>query len=236
MSIRWFLCLAVSLVIHLAWFIRADVLQVLRSEGTRIAVVVAGSEPAATPQEPSRSLPQDQPSHGSPKTEVVENLPERFRPNVETDGEADDLVAGSAKDAPEDQSRQDDTQVATDPAPDAVPAGQQGQQTIKEYRNQLIGKFQDQWQKVPELSTVVQDVGLLPKIDGHFGIVVIAYSFVDHKPGPPFLTFNGGTGARKRLIASISAVSPTGSKTGCSMHSIVPGSMKPGASTTSIPS
>ena len=31
---------------------------------------------------------------------------------------------------------------------------------------------------------------MLPKIDAHFGIKIIAYSFVDNKPGPPFIIFN----------------------------------------------
>lgn len=61
---------------------------------------------------------------------------------------------------------------------------------ITKYRKQLLDEFKDAWQKVPELNTVIKDLTLLPKIDSHFGIVILGYSFADHKPGPPFIVFN----------------------------------------------
>jgi hypothetical protein len=61
---------------------------------------------------------------------------------------------------------------------------------IARYRTQLLDEFRDDWQKVPELNTVIKDISMVPKIDSHFGIVILGYSFVDHKPGPPFIVFN----------------------------------------------
>ena len=59
-----------------------------------------------------------------------------------------------------------------------------------EYRKNLLQNFNEEWQKVPELNTTIRDLAQLPEIDRHFGIIILAYSFVDQKPAPPFLWFN----------------------------------------------
>jgi hypothetical protein len=60
---------------------------------------------------------------------------------------------------------------------------------VTRYRQKLMGDFDKQYTRVPELHTAVQDPALIPQIDRHFGITTLAYSFVDHKPGPPFILF-----------------------------------------------
>jgi len=91
-------------------------------------------------------------------------------------------------------------------------------------------------QKVPELNTVIQDVASLPKEStANFGIIVMAYSYVDHKPGPPFLIFDVNNGRSEKVDRFDFAPFSIESRTACCMRPIVPCSMARAPGTTSIP-
>jgi len=86
-------------------------------------------------------------------------------------------------------------EVQAEPAP-APLTKELVKERVQEYRKQLTMRFHDQYAQIPELHTVIQDLTRVPEIDRHFGMVILAYSFVDHKPGPPFILFDN-TGPHK---------------------------------------
>ena len=200
MSIRWLTCIALSLAIHVAWLCGADLLRQSRPQHVIVPVAVAKAEPLSIMPEEAQPPLQIPAPDKPPVAEMPSPQTSRFRPNAEPE-EPSKEVADQPNEQPKQQEKQDNTEAEPAEAPasqGAVATAEERKKEIETYRGQLLEKFEEQWQKVPELNTVIQDVALLPRIDNHFGIVVLAYSYVDHKPGPPFLLFNTGNGSSEK--------------------------------------
>lgn len=200
MTVRWLTCIAASLTVHAAglWYWNG---QALPQSGALVPVTVQEISLASAPHEPIPSLPEIHPTDSrEPQTPVSADPVDRFRPNQES-GEPTQEQTRQPEDSP--QHKQEDTvlEPPTTEAPSAYAAlpPEKKKEAVAAYRSQLMEQFQEQWEKVPELTTIVKDVTLLPHIDSHFGIVILAYSFVDHRPGPPFLLFNMQDGSAQKL-------------------------------------
>jgi len=134
---------------------------------------------------------------------IPKTQPQKFRPNIEREQENPEEgqtqeVAGKTPQPEEDKPNKAEL------VKGELPKKTQAQkpdftEEIAKYRKQLLDEFKDEWQKVPELNTTIKDLTLLPEIDKHFGIVVLAYSFVDHKPSPPFIVFNTGDSSFQKV-------------------------------------
>lgn len=201
MSIRWLMCLAISLAVHVVWLCHGELLRKSQPQNVIVPVAVATTEPLSLRSEdvgpPLAAHAQDR----QPAAEMASPQTSRFRPNVEPE-EAKKEPADEPGDKPQLEQKQDNVEAGPteDSASEPVVAtAEERKKEIESYRGQLLEKFEEQWQKVPELNTVIQDVTLLPKIDGHFGIVVLAYSYVEHKPGPPFLIFDMSNGSSQKV-------------------------------------
>jgi len=212
MTLRWILSLLISVALHLLWIFRpawARPNPVHPSETTEL--IVAKSEPVHPPS--ARPLPP--PS----EPEVTELSPaQKFRPNtdelktvenneenhLETEqadepGEVQREPPEESRESPPDPILPTEERLLDEPQAESVkePATREAvKEGIKQYREQLSRRFDDQYTRIPELHTVIQDLSLVPAIDRHFGMVILAYSFVDHRPGPPFILFDN-TGHRK---------------------------------------
>jgi hypothetical protein len=190
------MCILISLAIHIALLNHSKLTQKLKPKSAALIVAVAEAEPVPPP--PARPTPQPEPQRSE---DVAETSPQMFRPNIEQEDPEEDQtqeVADAEEDetAQPEQSEPEKSELAEAELPEAeLPKEPQAEkrdfkQDIAKYRKQLLDEFKDEWQKVPELNTVIRDLTLLPRIDSHFGIVILAYSFVEHKPGPPFVIFN----------------------------------------------
>jgi len=189
MKLRWILCILISLAIHIAWLNHTNLTQKLSSKFTVPLVVVADAEPAPPP--PARPTPQPQPQQ---LENITKTQPQKFRPNIEHEREnpEENQTQEVADKSPQtEEDKPDNTEMAKGELPKTAQENKpDAKDDIAKYRKQLLDEFKNEWQKVPELNTVIRDLTILPKIDSHFGIVILAYSFVDHKPGPPFVIFN----------------------------------------------
>jgi len=201
MSLRWLMCLAVSLMVHVVWLCHGDLLRRSRPQNVIVPVAVAKAEALSLLSE-DVTPPLEAPAPDKqPAAEMAAPQVSRFRPNVAPEEpQKEPADAPGEKPLPE----QDKDEVEAGPTEDSasepvVATAAERKKEIESYRGQLLEKFEEQWQKVPELNTVIQDVASLPKIDGHFGIVVLAYSYVDHKPSPPFLIFDVSNGSSQKV-------------------------------------
>lgn len=200
MSIRWLMCLAISLVVHVVRLCHGDLLRKSRPQNVIVPVAVAKAEPLSLLSEDVGPPLEAQAPDKQPAAEMASPQVSRFRPNVEP--EEPKVPADEPGEKPLPEGDKDDAEAG--PTEDSaskpvVATAEEKKKEIESYRGQLLEKFEEQWQKVQELNTVIQDVTLLPKIDGHFGIVVLAYSYVDHRPGPPFLIFDMSNGSSKKV-------------------------------------
>jgi len=191
----------ISLAIHIAVLNHSQSAEKQRPKFGMPIVAVAEAEPVPPP--PARRTPQPESQELKNTTEVP---PERFRPNIEQEELQEDQAQEVADEtATPEKKGPDEAELAKAESKDAkLPQDPQGErlgfkEEIAKYRQQLLGEFKDEWQKVPDLNTVIGDLTLLPKIDNHFGIVILAYSFVDHKPGPPFIVFNVDDGSFQQV-------------------------------------
>lgn len=201
MSIRWLTCIALSLAVHVAWLCHGELLRRSRPQNVIVPVAVAKAEPLSLMPEDSGPPSEAQPPDKRPAAEMTSPQTSRFRPNMEPE-EPEKEAANEPGEKPETERDKDNVEAGPkegSASERAVATAEERKKEIESYRGQLLEKFQEQWQKVPELNTVIQDVALLPKIDGHFGIVVLAYSYVDHKPSPPFLIFDVSNGSSKKV-------------------------------------
>jgi hypothetical protein len=200
MSIRWLTCIALSLTVHVAWLCHGE-LRKSRPQHVIVPVAVAKAEPLSVMPEEVGSPLQTQTPDTSAPAETASPQTSKFRPNTEPE-EPPKEVADQADEQPKEEQKQDTAEAEPTEGPAserAVATAEERKKEIETYRGRLLEKFEEQWQKVPELNTVIQDLALLPKIDGHFGIVVLAYSYVDHKPGPPFLLFDVSSGNSEKI-------------------------------------
>ena len=197
-TVRWLTCVAASLAGHLLWLYGTQAGSRGQPSPTPVPVTVASlATTSVQPEEAaaSQNLPPEEPS----EEQVPESTPERFRPNTQTEDPEKELATEPGQEVNEETPEQESTEVADDPMREPALTPQERKEAIREYRGQLLGQFHDQWQKVPELNTVFKDLALVPRIDEHFGVVILAYSFVDHKPGAPFLVFNPQDGSSRKI-------------------------------------
>lgn len=187
MKLRWFICILISLAVHVVWFSRSNLTRQSQAKSTVPPVTIAQAEPVHPP--PARPMPQPKPEEIKKDAEAQS---QKFRPNIEKDELKKNDVQEEAKQISEPEKNK--PEATTQPKEKLVQKAPVEKADFKEetaqYRKQLFTKFKDNWQKVPELNTTIKDLTLLPKIDAHFGVKILAYSFVDSKPGPPFIIFN----------------------------------------------
>jgi len=195
---RWLTCIALSLTVHFACLKRADIVPSGQASETPFPVVVAGIEPVPIPPEHVRSS-ENLLADESGETQTAESTPERFRPNAEMEDREEELTQEPDRELSNEEPERESPERTEDPAGEPLLTPQEREQAIRKYRSELHERFQDQWRKVPELNTVIKDVAAVPRIDEHFGIVILAYSFVDHKPGPPFLVFSTQDGTSRKI-------------------------------------
>jgi hypothetical protein len=212
MKFRWILSLLISVTLHLLWVFRPVFAGPKPVPSPQVSeVIVAKSEPVPPP--PVRPLPQPQDSEVAKTSES-----QRFRPNTDPPLIEQDMEQSAAQEEPADTSPETQTEpkeriptrvteplesaealpsekARAEPAQEPLPK-EVIKERVQQYREQLAMRFHDQYAKIPELHTVIQDLTRVPEIDRHFGMVILAYSFVDHKPGPPFILFDG-TGHHK---------------------------------------
>ncbi len=207
MTLRWILSLLISVALHLAWVFRPALAGPKPvPPPTAPEMIVAKSEPVIPP--PARPLPQQLESK---VTEIAES--QKFRPNTDPPEKEQDMEdnstaadrADEASDTPTEPPEELPADASELPQPTAeTPTDEPHAESVaeepltkevvkervKQYRQQLATRFHDQYAKIPELHTVIRDLTRVPEIDRHFGVVILAYSFVDHKPGPPFILFD----------------------------------------------
>jgi len=182
----------VTVALHWLWFFDADRQQSRESTPATPPewVVVATATDPPVAREPL-------PEADSVFPVVEEQVPERFRPNIEP--ETHEEAPSPGRTEPQESPPQEDSVSDLDEKivestmvePSASPSDRMDPSELRaemqEYRRDLTGRFMDEFTQVPELRTVIKDLRALPAIDRHFGIVVLAYCYVDHKPGPPFI-------------------------------------------------
>jgi hypothetical protein len=197
-TVRWLTCLAISLAGHLLWLSRVTAMSPGQPTQMPAPVVVANPESTAAPPEQVES-PQNLPLDEPAEEQASDDAHERFRPNTETNDEEEEAVTESDREVKEEGPEQEIAEEVEDPEGEQTFTPQERKEAIRDYRGQLLEEFQDQWRKVPELNTVIKDLALVPRIDQCFGVVILAYSFVDHKPGPPFLVFDTRDGSSRKI-------------------------------------
>ncbi len=212
MTWRWFFSLSLAIIIHTAWLSRPSS---KADSGTPIPrrsdLIVAEVKPVLLP--PAQPLPQPEPpDEPEPDTSTAQ----QFRPNTDRENPDNDAdVPEKENDTSTDsEPRLADTRTPiptreqdTSPQPKSTPEDVSGQEEnpnkptltekeisehVTEFRKQLARRFSDSFTKVPELVTDIGNTTQIPNIDQHFGITILAYSFVDHRPGPPFILFKDG--------------------------------------------
>jgi len=178
MKVRWIICVLIALAIHIVWLNQSSLTKKLKPKVAVPSVIVAEAEPVLPP--PARPTPQTKPQ---PPENPVKTQPQRFRPNLEN--------RETEKTPEQEENKPQETKLHRKELAKTAPTQKADfKEEIAAYRRQLLAEFKEQWQKVPDLNTTIRDLALLPKIDRHFGVKILAYSFVDSKPGPPFVVFN----------------------------------------------
>jgi len=181
------MCILISLSVHVGWLSQSNLTKRSKANSSVPPITIARAEPVPPP--PARSVPQPKPEEIKKDAEAQ---PQKFRPNIEKKEPHKKDVQQEAKQVPEPEEKEPEeiTKPKERLAQEAPVEKIDFKEETARYREQLFVEFQDKWQKVPELNTTITDLGLLRKIDAHFGIKILAYSFVDSKPGPPFIVFN----------------------------------------------
>ena len=203
MTLRWILCLLASLALHVVCIQYAHLTPTPGPTPVVAPMAVAQAEPVLPP--PARPAPASEPAvpPAEPDEPREELEPEKFRPNTEAE-EPEPPAEEPEEPLTADSETMDDSALASEEAenPDAETAAAtvaERKEQVARYRRQLLEEFDEQWQEVPELNTVITDVTSLPRIDSHFGIAVLAYSFVDQKPAPPFILFDPLSGTFEKV-------------------------------------
>lgn len=218
MNWRWVFSLLLATTIHLAWLSRIETKAESETPAPGVPdLIVAEAEPVLPPTAPAPPQP-DPPEIEDPEPLEAERFrpnqePEEADPEMPQEGDETEvaLEESPAEPAPPEESldtpdspepspvplperpqeaevTQDDPPLIQEPAK-PKPTKEEIRRDVTQYRQKLMGQFEKQYTQVPELHTTVQDQALIPSIDQHFGITTLAYSFIDHKPGPPFILF-----------------------------------------------
>ena len=191
--LRWIICLATSLLLHVTYLNGAKWIRIPQGRPPARSLTIA-----PTPAEPIRrqsvvreAVPEE------PDLHAGDIAPDRFRPNIEQTDEAQEKQQPPEPQKPEQLAEQMPAAqmeaLLAEPAEREVLTRQDAQQKIAQYREQLLQDFQDDWQKVPPLNTMIADLTQLPLIDRHFGITILAYGFADNKPAAPFFLYDART-------------------------------------------
>ena len=187
MKLRWLICILISLAVHVGWLSQSNLTKQSQAKSTVPPITIAQAEPVPPP--PARPMPQAKPEEIKKNVELQS---QKFRPTIENKepekNKVQDAILKPLE--PEENKPEAITQPKEKLAQKAPVEKTDFKKETAQYRKQLFAEFQDNWQKVPELNTTIEDLTLLPKIDAHFGMKILAYSFVDSKPGPPFIIFN----------------------------------------------
>ena len=188
--LTWMMSIVISLAIHLVWFARSPLARPVPPSQPPPELVIA--EVLPTP------VPKTRPAPPRPDAAAQPLSPTKYQPNLDKQDDRNEPTPPlqNEPEKPKDDTVAEEAAAPKDPAPAARadpvepvdPA--RLKQEISQYRRQILQQFEDDWQKVPELSTTITDLSQLPAIDRHFGITILAYGFVDHKPSPPFLVLN----------------------------------------------
>jgi hypothetical protein len=212
MTWRWFFSLSLALIIHAAWLSRPTIKAESSTPNPHTSdLIVAEVKPVLPP--PAQPLPQPgRPDSPKPDT----SPPQQFRPNTNMENpdneanvpeKADEAAAEPPPKPPDAPTPIPPSDQDASPLPKPIPetplekeansnkpklTEKEIKEHVTEYRKQLAQQFNDSFTKVPELITDIGDPLQIPSIDHHFGITILAYSFVDHKPGAPFILFGGG--------------------------------------------
>ena len=201
MKLRWTMCILISLAIHVALLNHSKLTPKLRPQSP--VPIVAMAEAELVPPPPARPTPL--PELPIPEDATITES-QKFRPNIEQESPEEEQTQEVAEETPSTEENEPDVAepAETELADAELPKKSQTDETnfkeeIVHYRTQLLDEFRDEWQKVPELNTMIKNLMLLPKIDSHFVIVILGYSFVDHKPGPPFIVFNTDDGSFQQV-------------------------------------
>lgn len=223
MKLRWIISIIASLVLHLIVLHAAILTTPPKPDLLTPTVAVARSQPVDTPPaESDQQKPEPVEITDAEKTLLPD--PTKFRPNEEQNTEQTetaDAAPSQPEPEPEQKTEQTPEQNQPDmpqekngdiakteqsPKPENKTPSQDKQQPksdytkqIADYRRELLAEFQTEWQRIPTLATKVPEPHMLEAIDNHFGIKIIAYSFVDHKPAPPFIIFDTITGETEML-------------------------------------
>ncbi len=207
MKTRWIISIIVSLLIHTA-VLYGMYFQQSQKPAPAIPMQVEIA-PGDDPQ-PEHTAEQQPPAEPKPE-DLDDEQPEqeelKFRPTEEIDIDephADDPFQAAEDSSSDQQQPTDDT---ADPPDDReLPAdtadasaatpqtAEEYRQEIQQYRSRIVDAFDDNWRQIPELNTRIPHPSMVAAIDKHFGITVLAYGFVDHRPAPPFLVFDPDTG------------------------------------------
>jgi len=187
MKLRWLICILISLAVHIGWLSQSSLTKQSQAKSMVPSITIAQAEPVPPP--PARPMLQAKPEEIKKDAEAQS---QKFRPNIEKEELEKDKVQETTQKPPvaEENKPEDIMQPKEKLAQEDTAENPDFQKDIAQYRKQLFTEFKDNWQKVPELNTTIKDLTLLPKIDAHFGVKILAYSFVDSKPGPPFIIFN----------------------------------------------
>ena len=196
MKLRWLICILISLTVHVGWLSQSNLTKQPQAKSAVPPIIIAQAEPVLPP--PARPMPQPKPEEIKKDAEAQS---QKFRPNIEKEElKKDDVQENAKKNSnPEENKPEVTTQLKEKLAQKTPVQKPDFKKDIAHYREQLFAEFQDNWQKVPELNTTIKDLKLLPKIDAHFGVKILAYSFVDSKPGPPFIIFNIRDGTYQKV-------------------------------------
>lgn len=187
MKLRWLICILISLAVHVGWLSQLSLTKRPQARSAVPPITIARAEPVPPP--PARPMPQPKPEEIKKDAEIQ---PQKFRPTIENKEPENNKAQETTQKPPEPEENKPEeiTQPKEKLTQEAPVEKIDFEKETAQYRDQLLAQFQDDWQKVPELNTTINDLTLLPKIDAHFGIKILAYSFVDSKPGPPFIIFN----------------------------------------------
>lgn len=181
------------------WLDQSDLAKRMKPKVAVPTVIVAEAESLHTP--PARPTPQLRPKTSENTIAKEKQEPQKFRPNiVEKEPKKQQNQEATEKTSLPEENKSKDTKLPEEELVKKI-TGEKPylKEEISKYRKQLLAEYQDEWQKVPELNTTIKDLTLLPEIDKHFGIVILAYSFIDNKPGAPFIIFNTDLSTYQKL-------------------------------------
>ena len=214
MRITWIMCILISLALHMGYLARSRLIQRPAAPARAVPIIIEPQEPlpAELPELPIEPVAAEIATTAPPPTaanyrpNLADNTPPEPQPEPEPEPELEPESAPEPQPAPkpgETENVPEETASAEEPMDRPENSEQPAPKTYDprqhaQYRQNLLQDFDDDWQKVPALNTTIKDLAQLPAIDRHFGIAVLAYGFVDHKPAPPFYHANPDTGSFKQ--------------------------------------